>query len=447
MVDSPDRFVGFRTAQLATLPAGDALATYRGHLHLALAMYSRGDGLPDIRAQVRAGIQALEQDGESPVRRFDLADRAAYLDALWGLSLAIVLDTPTMEFHRRGAGQDRLFDQMLRLSGAMLHPVDTLLHPEPFARIEGLFEEDAQRGAVIADYLRHWYDGLQQTGWHDLHLSQDPAFVGYWSLELAALVKALHISDQDFSDNIFYPRDLVHQRLYRPWLGGEDEARKQDIARGAEAVEDIKSLLGFVFGTGEAPDATRTDASVHHLAQLFGLNGDALEENPEAMRAALFRLVRASAGTLRSAMPMLEGGEAGQEGKAMQDALRQLEQQMRQSAGPELEQLLAQMPADQRDQLLGGTGQGLPSETKDRLNALDEGLQAIVADESLGIEALFEGMERLMQRFGTEMGLAPAKPHEVDPTLGDQIKARIDEGMKGTTMDPNFDWSSLWRKD
>lgn len=452
MVDSPDRFVGFRTQRLSELPAGDALAAYQAHLHLAIALYSRGDSLADVRAQVQAAIHALEADGQSPAASFALVQPDAYLDALWGLSLAILLDTPTSEFHRRCVGQDQFIDRLLRLTGALVHPVETLLHPEPFGRIQGLFEEGGQRGEIIADYLRHWYDGLAATAWHDLHLQQDPAFVGYWSFELAALVRAFHVSDQEFQTNIFYPRDLVHQRAYRAWLGGagEDEQRKQDIARGAEAVEDVKSLLGFVFGNAPAPaDGTHLDASVQHLAHLFGFDGKALENNPEAMLAVLVRLLRATISTLRTSMPLMQEAEGVEPAEAnkLVDALRQIEQQMGPSDGPDLDKLLAQMPAEQRVQLLGGSGQGLSDAAKLRLANLEEGLEALVADESMGLEALFAGLERLMQRFGPEFGIAPAQPYEVDPSLGDQVKQRIDEGLKGTSLDPDFDWSSLWRKD
>lgn len=450
MVDSPERFVGFRLQQVAALPAGDALAAYRAHLALAIARYSAGEDLPIVRASVQAAIHALEQDAQSPAASFDLRQADAYFDALWGLSLAITLDIPTREFHRRGAGQDLVFDHLLKVTGAMVHPVAALLHPEPMSHLLPMLDESGARGEAIASYLRHWYDGLAATAWHDLHLQQDPAFVGYWSFELAALVRAHHITDQEFVANIFYPRDLVHQRQYRAWLGddGLDEQQKQAIAEGADAAEDVKSLLGFVFG-GDATgiDGKRIDGSLQHLGQLFGLDGPALQENPEALRAVLVRLLRASIGTIRSAMPSLEATEGQGDSRALRDALAKAEQQLRKAGGQDLEQLLAQMPADQRAELLGGTAQGLSPAAKERIDALDEGLEALVADESMGIEALFSGMERLMQRFGPEFGIAPAKPYEVDAKLGDQVKQRIDEGLKGTSLDPDFDWSALWRKD
>jgi hypothetical protein len=451
MVDSPDIFVQHRAQKLAEIAPGDALAAYQAHLYLAIAMYSRGDSLADVRQQLQAAIQCLEQDSQETATRFALTDPAGYCMALWGLSLAILLDTPTQEFHRRASGQDRLLDHLLKLTGALVHPVDTVLHPSTYLPLVSVIQQDGQRGELIAEFLRQWYEFLGETPWHELHLTQDPAFIGYWSFELAAVVKALHISDQAFASNIFYPRDLVHQREYRHWGAtpdGDASPTAEEVRAGEAALDDVKQLLGFVFGTAEAPaDTTQADRSFSSLANLFGLNPAVLQDNPEAMQATLLRLLKSVLPIVRQTLSLADGTGQSESDQALRQALKATEQRLQQAASQDLDSVLANLSPADRAQLLEGGGMELSAAARARLTALDAGLAALVADPGVGLEGIFAGMEGIMQRLGPEFGIAPAKPYEVDPNLGDEIKGRIDNALKGTSFDKDFDWSTFLRKD
>ena len=84
--------------------------------------------------------------------------------------------------------------------------------PKPYqALLEAVNARGEQQIKLIQKFLSGYYAGMRKTYWYDSHLGENAGFFGYWCFELAAFVKALNIEDSAFSDNIFYPIDLVKE--------------------------------------------------------------------------------------------------------------------------------------------------------------------------------------------------------------------------------------------
>ncbi|MFN8397975.1 MAG: DUF1911 domain-containing protein [Bacteroidia bacterium] len=326
MVESAEAAVALREKRVAAMAQADAITRYKEQLFLAIALYSRGDALEEVRAAVKVAVSHLENDSASPKAKFNFSDHDQYFAALWGLSLSILFGDPSMEFVQRGVGQDRVFDAFLRYTGAMVSPVQNLIRPGHESLLEAAVSPAAS-GSAIATFLRNWYAGMAQTSWHDTHIAHDPQFFGYWAFELAVVVKALNITDSAFSANIFYPRDLVHQRLFRTWLEGKtgDEERKEQAISGlGDVLGNLKGLLMAFFDEKQGEGAGQVNDGLKLLSGLLGTNPEAVKENPELLRLAMVGLVK---GMMRLSTEALAASKDGgsPQGKKVLDAFKELQ--------------------------------------------------------------------------------------------------------------------------
>lgn len=62
---------------------------------------------------------------------------------------------------------------------------------------------------ILKDAMKKWYRKHKSAYWYDMHKSKANVYYGYWSYEIAALVKILNADDSGFRDHDYYPRDLV----------------------------------------------------------------------------------------------------------------------------------------------------------------------------------------------------------------------------------------------
>lgn len=186
------------------------------HLELLIARYSQGEELGALRRAFPAVIDALNAYHDEPGHRaFDFHTIYAYVDALWLVSLAILLVIDQDDLERLIAligndGHDALYDRLTALCIPRCLATTKLLHPRPYEFLYSALDTHGNdRDQMITRFLKGYYRGMRRTHWHDRHLYPTTGFFGYWCFELAAFVKALRIPDQSFADNIYYPRDLV----------------------------------------------------------------------------------------------------------------------------------------------------------------------------------------------------------------------------------------------
>ncbi|MBJ8450267.1 DUF1911 domain-containing protein [Acinetobacter bereziniae] len=184
-------------------------------LHTVIAQYSAGfsseqmkDSFLDLIPRFEAGWCNTENNDNKIY--FD-----GYIQALWMVSLAILLDVAVGDFQRivntlEGKNSQDMILDVLISTQLPRQKSEQLLYPQKFEFIKKLI--DTQNIEGFKDYLdRKWYPSMKQTYWFDLDKNKNDVFFGYWSFESAAIVKLLKLDDTILKWQRYYPFDLIHQ--------------------------------------------------------------------------------------------------------------------------------------------------------------------------------------------------------------------------------------------
>lgn len=449
MVEAADKFLTYRMARIATDKGGDAIRIYGHQLFHAIALYSSGAPLEEVRKHVKEAVACLSQDTAETKAKFALNLPEQYYPALWGLSLSILFGDPSPEFVQRGAGQDAVFDHLLRLTGAMVAPVKQCLHPKPFQYLLNVLRAPESAPTELDAFLKTWYAGMGQTPWHDTHLRQDPAFFGYWAFEVAAVVKALNISDQAFSDNIFYPRDLVHQRLFRTWLEGqqgEDDRQEKALLDSPEALAELQKLMaGFLENKNlSKKSAASMDQHMATISNLFGLSEDSLKDDPEKMRTVFLQLLKTMAKVSEDALKTVGNPDDPKRAKLMA-SIKEMEAKLVKDS-PAVQDL-AKLIEDEGVDLQKLDPKERQEAAQKRLEMLGSAAAKITEADDTGLEKLFEGIAGMMDDFSGIMGYQNTAPkRDIEAEVGKEVSDALDEANKKNMIQSDFDWTSLFGK-
>jgi len=197
-------------------------AIFRKELDQLVSLYSSGGSLAAMSTAYPRVITALaEYQSEAGRAAHDFGQFDAYVFALWIFSLGILLDVGDDQLVLAASelgneGRDALFDRLVALRLPRQTSARELRYADPYEPLyEALDATGERRTASILQFLAKYYDGMQSAYWHGSHLGDNLGYFGYWSFELAAFVQELGIDDRSFTDNPFYPRDLVRQRASR----------------------------------------------------------------------------------------------------------------------------------------------------------------------------------------------------------------------------------------
>lgn len=158
-----------------------------------------------------------------------------YIIAIWLVSIGVLLeiDGPTFETLVMNIGnknKDSIYDYIVNYRINNWGVSSSILHEEQYSALsESLFKSGVEQVCLIEEFIKTYYYSMSSAFWHDRHLGDDTDFFGYWCFELAAIVKISNVDDTDFSNNIFYPRDLLGKKLYKTWedsLTGESDRKE-----------------------------------------------------------------------------------------------------------------------------------------------------------------------------------------------------------------------------
>lgn len=189
-----------------------SLNTY--HFNKLNAMYSGGEPLENIRDFIPEVIDSMENAWNG----------GHYVQMLWLLSIGIMLEIDDSDFVRLEKLiktyelEDALIDFLLSSRGLASNESNSpspLLHEDPYQNLFNLIHLDDQKQQIqkLKEYLEiHWYDGHEDTGWHDSHNHWDAIYTGYWSYESGAVAKILGLDDSSLKDVPYYPYDMVHYK-------------------------------------------------------------------------------------------------------------------------------------------------------------------------------------------------------------------------------------------
>ncbi|QIM16613.1 DUF1911 domain-containing protein [Leucobacter insecticola] len=90
--------------------------------------------------------------------------------------------------------------------------------PRPYGRLLKVIQAAPEkRPKLMADFVKHWYNGCRKAQWWGDHLSgprrgKPVVYSGYWCFEAAAVTQLLGIDDSLYRDNEYYPRDIFIKR-------------------------------------------------------------------------------------------------------------------------------------------------------------------------------------------------------------------------------------------
>ncbi len=197
--------------------------------HIAIAQYSVGDPIPDVRSAIIYCIDALGvfvNLGEQDQEHFLYGDGGGYSGGLdkWYRLLAwcilfdlprdktdIVLDYLSLQMRNPEQATDALANKMVKALG---YPgqdeTDHLLWPDAYEPLYQCFKKESYRNEQLKVFMTQWYKKMGDTYWYNNHKSRQDTYFGYWCFEAAAVAKILDIDDSELKDHPNYPYDARH---------------------------------------------------------------------------------------------------------------------------------------------------------------------------------------------------------------------------------------------
>ena len=131
-------------------------------------------------------------------------DEYSYVDLLWLVSIAILLDLQEELSERLSAMAKKLkmndgfIEYLLNPSAENLKNLSFFM-AKPYSEWGKIVTApDHKKITLIKKYLTSkWYRSHDEEGWYDSHLSNENIYSGYWSFESGAMVKVLGLDDSE----------------------------------------------------------------------------------------------------------------------------------------------------------------------------------------------------------------------------------------------------------
>lgn len=203
---------------------------FRNSCHVAVAAYSAGQPIAEVKALAADAVDALAVFvalGEQDVEYFLHGNGGGYSGGfdhwyrLLGWSVLfdlprektdIVLDYLSLQLRNPRFATDALMNKMVKHLG---YPgqdeTDHLLWPVAYAPLYECFTlHESYRARQLQDFMKGWYRKMKDTYWYDNHKSKHDVYFGYWCFEAAAVAKMLDIDDTDLKTHPNYPYDARH---------------------------------------------------------------------------------------------------------------------------------------------------------------------------------------------------------------------------------------------
>ncbi|MBF0778742.1 PoNe immunity protein domain-containing protein [Streptococcus cuniculi] len=169
-------------------------------------MYSRGDSLDDIK---QAYLKLFDNF-------IDIFTPDINIDIQHFVALGVLLNIPKEKLTLLNKIKDNrnIIDGFIALCLSeyqILSKVDLEDFLENYDSLFNIYNSSTlDKKEKTMDYLQNWYNKMRGTYFWGSHKDTGFLYTGYWSFEVAALVKILNIPDASFRDHKYYPYDLVH---------------------------------------------------------------------------------------------------------------------------------------------------------------------------------------------------------------------------------------------
>ena len=131
-------------------------------------------------------------------------DEYSYVDLLWLVSIAILLDLQEELSERLSAMAKKLkmndgfIEYLLNPNAENLKNLSFFM-AKPYSEWGKIVTApDHKKITLIKKYLTSkWYRSHDEEGWYDSHLSNENIYSGYWSFESGTMVKVLGLDDSE----------------------------------------------------------------------------------------------------------------------------------------------------------------------------------------------------------------------------------------------------------
>ena len=131
-------------------------------------------------------------------------DEYSYVDLLWLVSIAVLLDLQEELSERLSAMAKKLkmndgfIEYLLNPSAENLKNLSFFM-AKPYSEWGKIVTApDHKKITLIKKYLTSkWYRSHDEEGWYDSHLSNENIYSGYWSFESGTMVKVLGLDDSE----------------------------------------------------------------------------------------------------------------------------------------------------------------------------------------------------------------------------------------------------------
>lgn len=192
---------------------------FTDRVRLLCLKYSRGYFIEEVKQELLAAIEALEQYKQHPQAEefFFNGEQDEYMQAVELVSLALLLHVDANVFRRLAdaigtTGQDYVLEWLVsRRLPERPFTTTKLLFPKTYARLRDALQAPPDlQPQLLRSFLAGWYESLN-TVWYNIHAHRTDAagFTGYWCWEAAAAAYSLGLDDTELQTMRYYPKDLA----------------------------------------------------------------------------------------------------------------------------------------------------------------------------------------------------------------------------------------------
>lgn len=174
-----------------------------------IATYTAGYSIEDFKCEYIKYVKSLQLSWKG---------NSGYEQMVWALSIGILLDVDEEIFEKlvdlvkKDDPEDYLIDYLIQSR----HPEWSIRvnynFPRPYGFTRKIIEEENSDQALklLKEYVaKKWYQGSRDTGWYNLHKSNNRSYYGYWSFESGALCKLKDLDYKELEGFPYFPYDLV----------------------------------------------------------------------------------------------------------------------------------------------------------------------------------------------------------------------------------------------
>jgi len=171
---------------------------FRISLHILTASYSMGKPVKDMHNLFPQLCDWFLQ-----------IKKCSYSNAIQAVSLCILFDYD--DYYRKIKEKtiaSNLVDNFMKFLFQDTSLVTSCKGFPEYNKIANIADA-TDKTVVVKDYLSSWYSDNKDSYWYNSHDSKNDTYFGYWCFESAAVVKILNLNPSDFSNNDYFPCDLL----------------------------------------------------------------------------------------------------------------------------------------------------------------------------------------------------------------------------------------------